>query len=313
MKQNLRIIFMGTPEFAVPTLQALIDHGENVVAVVTQPDRPKGRGRKLTPPPVKILAEKAGIPVLQPTKVRTQDFQDLLRSFSPDIFLVTAYGRILTEDVLNVPPLGCINVHGSLLPKYRGAAPIQWAILKGEQEAGITIMQMDEGMDTGDMLLTDKTNITDIDTSATLANKLSKLGGNLLIKALDKLKNNNLPPIKQDDSQATLAPLLKKEDGIIDWHKSASEISCQIRGLDPWPLATSSLSGKRVRLFSPEVISETSNKTPGTVIQANKNGLLISTGKNMILIKDIQKDGSKRMTVESFLLGHQIDVGEKLG
>nr|MBF0222291.1 methionyl-tRNA formyltransferase [Desulfobulbaceae bacterium] len=197
---QLRIIFMGTPEFAVPSLQALIDNKFDIRAVVTQPDRPKGRGRKLAPPPIKILAEQAGIPVLQPTKVRTEEYLDELRSFSPDVILVAAYGRILTQAVIDLPRFGCINVHGSLLPKYRGAAPVQWAILNGEQEAGITIMQMDAGLDTGDMLISDAIAITPDDTTETLAPKLAHLGGKLLVQAVKQLCQGKLSPTKQDDS-----------------------------------------------------------------------------------------------------------------
>lgn len=302
---------MGTPEFAVPSLQALIDHGENVVAVVTQPDRPRGRGRKLAPPPVKVLAERAGIPVLQPTKVRTDDFIETLRSFSPDLFLVTAFGRILTGQVLAIPPLGCINVHGSLLPKYRGAAPVQWAILKGEKETGITIMQMDEGVDTGDMLLPGTLAIEESDTAATLAGKLSQLGGALLIEALDRLRDNNLPPVKQDETKATIAPLLKKEDGLIEWLQSARFISCKIRGLDPWPSAYTFLDKDRIRLFKPEIIKEECADQPGTIIKADKNGILVATGKDYLKLHEIQKDGGKRMPVSAFLSGHPIKAGTR--
>ena len=302
---------MGTPYFAVPSLQALIDQGENVVAVVTQPDRPKGRGRKLCPPPIKELAEKYAIPVLQPVKVRTQEFINELRSFSADLFLVTAYGRILTEGVLAIPPMGCINVHGSLLPKYRGAAPVQWSILNGDSEAGVTIMQMDAGMDTGDILLPGKIAIEPDDTSATLAVKLASLGGQLLTEALSRLRANNLPPMKQDESKVTMAPLLRKEDSTIDWHKSARQISCQIRGLDPWPLASTTLREKRLRLFLPQVLEGSGQASPGTIIKADKNGILVSTGKESLLIKEVQKDGSKRMSAASYLQGNTLEVGER--
>ncbi len=310
-KKDLRIIFMGTPEFAVPSLQALIDHGENVVAVVTQPDRPKGRGRKLTKPPVKILAENAGIPVLQPTKVRTDDFIESLKSFSPDLFLVTAYGRILTENVLAVPPLGCINVHGSILPRYRGAAPVQWAILKGEKETGITIMQMDEGMDTGDILLPGTIPIEEDDTAATLALKLSQLGGSLLVEALDRLRDNNLPPIKQNETKATMAPLLEKENGLIEWQQTARFVSCKIRGLDPWPTAYTFLNGERIRLYKPEIIKNLCTDPPGTITEANKNGLTVATGKDYLKVHEIQKDGGRRMPISAFLSGHPIKAGSQ--
>ncbi len=310
--QDLRIIFMGTPDFAVPSLQALIDNNENVVAVVTQPDRPKGRGRKLTPPPVKILAQKAGIPVLQPIKVKTKEYLEQLRSFKPDLILVTAYGRILPAAVLALPTLGAINVHGSLLPKYRGAAPVQWAILNGETETGITIMQMDTGLDTGDILLPGCLPILEDDTTASLAPKLAKLGGELLIEALSKLRASQLKPIKQDNSNFSLARLLTKDDGIIDWQQSAWSISCQIRGLDPWPTASTSLQEKRLRLYSPKLIQQPCTQKPGTIIKANKEGLLIACGENCLLVSEIQKDGSKRMLVDAFLQGQGIEEGTVL-
>ena len=311
---------MGTPEFAVPVLQALIDNGEDVAAVVSQPDRPKGRGRKLAPTPVKILAQKANIPVLQPTKIKTESFLDQLKSFEPDVILVAAYGRILPATILDFPELGCINVHGSLLPQYRGAAPVQWAILNGEKEAGITIMQMDQGLDTGDMLLADSLPIADEDTTLSLAPRLANLGGKLLVQVLEQIKSDKLQPQKQDDSLSSLAPPLRKENGMIDWQKSASEISCQIRGLDPWPTASTTLDGKRFRLYKPSVVSydvspSTStdeNNHPGTICKADKNGILITCGKDMLLAKEVQKDGSKRMAVDDFLRGNPLHEGQIL-
>lgn len=310
---NLRIIFMGTPEFAVPSLRLLIENNESVVAVVTQPDRPKGRGRKLSPSPVKVLAQQAGIDVLQPTKVKTAEFLDLLRSYQPDVILVAAYGRILTPEVLSLPRLGCINVHGSILPKYRGAAPIQVAILRGEREAGVTIMQMDSGLDTGDMLLVGSLPISDQDTSASLIPRLAELGGSLLLQALGLLAKGQLKPKKQDDSQATLAPPLTKEDGVIQWQNSAFAISCQIRALDPWPNAYTMLQGKKIKLFCPSVITEANPGQPGVIVSADKKGLVIACGQNQILIAEIQADGGKRMPVHAFLLGHPLPVGLVLG
>lgn len=297
---------MGTPEFAVPTLQALLSHGEHVVAVVTQPDRPKGRGRKLTPPPVKELALPAGLPVLQPTKIKTEAFLKEIKSFSPDLIVVTAYGRILPGSLLHLPPLGTINVHGSLLPKYRGAAPIQWAIINGETETGITIMQMDEGMDTGDILLPGALPVEPDDTAGTLAVKMAALGGKLLVEALDLLKTGKLKPSKQDDSLATLAPPLSKEQGKIDWERSAAEISCLVRGLDPWPTAYTSLDGKFLRLFKPKVIEDQVDSLPGILCRADAEGLLIATGKDYLLVEEVQLEGSKRMAVDAFLRGRPL-------
>ncbi|HIJ89691.1 MAG TPA: methionyl-tRNA formyltransferase [Deltaproteobacteria bacterium] len=300
---------MGTPEFAVPSLKALLDHGEQVVAVICQPDKPKGRGRKLSPPPVKELALAASIPVLQPTKVRTPEFLEELRTYQPDLMVVTAYGRILPGPLLNLPPLGTINVHGSLLPRYRGAAPVQWAVLNGDAETGITIMQMDEGMDTGDILLPGRLAIEPDDTAGSLAVKMAELGGRLLVEALEKLKAGNLPPQKQDESLVTLAPPLSKELSAIDWRRSAREISCQIRGLDPWPMAHTTLEGKWLRLFSPLISPGPVREAPGTLCRVNKAGLLVATGEDYLRLGEVQLEGSKRMSADAFLRGRPLEAG----
>ncbi len=310
-QKAFRIIFMGTPDFSVPALQGLIDGPDQVVAVITQPDRPKGRGKKLSPPPVKVLAESAAIPVLQPTKIRTAEFADELRSYEPDLIIVAAYGRILPSSILDLPPLGCINIHGSLLPRHRGAAPIQWAILAGDKEAGVTIMQMDVGMDTGAMLLPASLPVAEDETAGSLFTKLSTLGGTALLQALDLLRQDKLPPIEQDHSLATEAPPLKKEDGSIDWTKSATEIHCLIRGMDPWPTAFSFLDEKRFRFFSPELNSTVSDMEPGSIIQADRNGLLLATGDGALLVREIQPEGKKRMTVEAYLCGQTLEAGQK--
>ena len=304
-----RIIFMGTPEFAVPSLKALLDHGEQVVAVVCQPDKPKGRGRKLSPPPVKELALAAGIPVLQPTRVRTAEFLEELRGYHPDLMVVTAYGRILPGPLLNLPPLGTINVHGSLLPRYRGAAPVQWAVLNGDTETGITIMQMDEGMDTGDILLPGRLAIAPDDTAGSLAVKMAELGGRLLINALERLKAGNLPPQKQEESLATPAPPLSKELSEIDWHRPAREISCQIRGLDPWPMAHTTLEGKWLRFFAPLVSVGPVREASGTLCRADKTGLVVATGENYLRLGEVQLEGGKRMSADAFLRGRPLAPG----
>jgi methionyl-tRNA formyltransferase len=311
MSDPLRIIFMGTPDFAVPALQALLDSPDEVVAVVCQPDRKRGRGKKLSPPPVKVLAEKAGIPVLQPTAIRTEEYLDQLNNFSPDLHVVTAYGRILPAGVLYLPRLGTINVHGSLLPKYRGAAPIQWALIRGEKETGVTIMQVDEGMDTGDILLPASLPINDDDTSGSLFEKVAQLGGKTLIKAISLMKEGKLSPLKQDNSLATEAPMLNKEMGHIDWNQKAATLHCLIRGLDPWPSAYGFLNGRRFRFFSPEVIDGSVEETPGTLCKADKQGLLIATGKNYLRIGEIQPEGKKRMSVQACLCGMELPVGEQ--
>lgn len=309
---------MGTPAFAVPSLKALLDRGENVVCVVTQPDRPKGRGRKIMMPPVKELALKASIPVLQPESIRGDEFLAELRQYHPDIIGLTAYGNILPENIINLPPLGTINVHGSLLPKYRGAAPIQWALINGETETGITIMQMDKGVDTGDILLQEKLHIGPEDTAGSLSGKLAELGGKALGAALDLLRLDKLKPTQQNNNLSSLAPLLNKEDGLVNWSHSAVQISCQIRGLDPWPTTYTTLSGKRLRLFSPEVADKSlclgcSISEPGIICTANRDGLLITTGDGCLLIKEIQAEGSRRMSVDAFLSGHTIQSGTLLG
>jgi len=308
-----RIIFMGTPEFAVPSLQALLAGPDQVVAVVTQPDRPRGRGQKLTPPPVKTLALAAGIPVLQPTSVRTPEFLAELQGYEADLFAVTAFGRILPGPLLNLPPLGTLNVHGSLLPRYRGAAPIQWAILNGEQTTGITIMQMDEGLDTGAMLLTQALTITPDDTAATLAARMSELGGSLLCEALAKLHLGQLKATPQSEALATLAPPLTKERGLVDWTMPAEVLSCRVRGLDPWPTAFTFLNGLRLRLFTPVVVHGTSLESPGTILRADRQGLLVATGRDQLLFKEIQAEGGKRLTLDAFLRGRGLAVGAVLG
>lgn len=310
-----RIVYMGTPDFALEPLQALLEHGEEVAAVVCQPDRPKGRGKKLSQPPTKVLALSRGIPVLQPSDIRTPEFLAEIRAFKPDCLVVAAYGRILPGPLLNLPPLGTINVHGSLLPAYRGAAPIQWAILNGESETGITIMQMDEGMDTGDILLQRALAIKPDDTSASLAARMAVLGGKALVEALDLLQAGKLTRVKQDDSRATMAPPLNKEMSPIDWNQTAARISCQIRSLDPWPLARTTLEGLGIRLFKPEVASEPAGAPPGTItmLQPESNRLGISTGEGCLLVGEIQREGGKRLSISAFHRGHPLALGQRFG
>src|SRR5574341_1359923 len=231
----MRIVFMGTPDFAVPSLEALLKSDDQVVGIVTQPDRPKGRGQTLTPSPIKLITQREKLPLLQPTKMKDQAFLDALASWKADLIAVAAFGRILPPAVLKLPPRGCINVHGSLLPKYRGAGPIQWAIINGESESGITTMLIDEGMDTGAILLQERLAITPDDTAGTLSPRLAELGGRVLIETIKQLRAGTLVPRPQDHSQATLAPLLKKEDGLIDWTMNAAAIANRVRGLSPWP------------------------------------------------------------------------------
>lgn len=307
--KRFRIIFMGTPDFAVPALHKLLNGPDQVVAVITQPDRPKGRGKKLSSPPVKLAAEQAGIPVLQPAKIRTEEFLDTLKGYSPDLIVVAAYGRILPRAILTLPPLGCVNIHGSLLPRHRGAAPIQWAIINGDSEAGVTIMQMDADMDTGDILLSAAIPLTDDETAGSLFDKLADLGGTTLAQALDLLRIDQLFPIEQNHNLATSSPPLSKEDGCLNWNKPALELHRLIRGLDPWPAAYSFIDGQRFRLFAPELVHRECERPAGTLILADQQGLLIATAKDCLRIKEIQPEGKKRMTVEAYLCGHPLKPG----
>ena len=309
----MRIVFMGTPDFAVPSLEALLSSGDQVVGVVCQPDRPKGRGYQLVAPPVKLVAERAGIPLLQPLKIRTPEFLQALSSWQPDVIAVAAYGRILHTPILQLPPMGCVNVHGSLLPKYRGAAPVQWAVINGETETGITTMLMDEGMDTGAMLLQAKVEILPEDTAGTLAPRLAALGGRLLIETLARLKAGTLVPTKQDDQQATMAPLLKKEDGLIDWTLSATSLANRVRGLSPWPGAYTFLGDERWNIWKSASQGIATSDAPGTIVTVTKQSILVATGDGLLEVREIQIANSKRMAVPQFLAGHRVTVGQQLG
>ncbi len=311
MSDPLRIIFMGTPDFAVPSLQALLDCPDQIVAVVCQPDRRKGRGKKLCPPPVKVLAEEAEIPVFQPTCICDDGFLETISGLQPDLIVVTAYGKILSGRLLNLPRFGTINVHGSLLPKYRGAAPIQWAVINGEKETGVTIMQMDEGVDTGDILLPITISITKEETSGTLFGKLADMGGQALFEALSRIKQGDLTPTPQDDTLSCSAPMLKKEMGHLSWSKAAQELHCLIRGLDPWPSAYGFIDKRRFRFFKPQVIPGEVTEKPGTLCRADKNGVLIATRKDYLLVREIQPEGKKRMCVQACICGMKLPVGEQ--
>lgn len=309
----MRIIFMGTPEFAVPSLEALLASEDQVVGVVTQPDRPKGRGHDLASPPVKLVAQRAGIPFLQPLKIRTPDFLEALAAWKPDLIAVTAFGRILHAPILNLPPKGCVNVHGSLLPKYRGAAPVHWAVINGETETGITTMLMDEGMDTGPMLLQERIPILPDDTAGTLAPRLAEVGGRLLVETIRQLKAGTLAPCHQDHAQATLAPLLKKEDGMIDWTGSAQSIVNRVRGMSPWPGAYTFYGQERWSIWKAVAVPEPAQAQRGTLVAVTKQSIRVATGNGVLEILEIQTANSKRMPVGQFLAGHRIDSGVRLG
>lgn len=306
----MRIVFMGTPDFAVPSLQALIDAGHDVCAVYTQPDKPQGRKQILTAPPVKTLALEHDIPVFQPNTLKNEDEQARLRELAPEVIIVVAYGKLLPKAVLDIPPHGCINVHGSLLPRWRGAAPIQWAVIAGDEMAGVTTMQMAEGLDTGDMLLTYETKVGEKETAGELFDRLAQSGAELLTQTLVKL--DEITPRPQDDAQSCYAHMLDKQMAVIDWSRSAHEIDCLIRGLNPWPIALTTLSGERLKVFAAEKAN--GNGEPGTVLEADpKKGLTVACGEGALRLTEIQLVGGKRMKATDFLRGHSLEVGVKLG
>jgi methionyl-tRNA formyltransferase len=307
----MRIVFMGTPDFAVPSLEALLQSEDQVVGVVTQPDRPKGRGQQLTPSPIKVLAQREGIPLLQPPKMKAPEFLEPLAGWKPDLIAVTAFGRILHPGILRMPPMGCVNVHGSLLPKYRGAAPVQWAVINGETETGITTMLMDEGMDTGAMLLQATLPIGPDDTAGSLAPRLAALGGRLLVETIRQLKAGTLKPVPQDHTKATMAPLLKKEDGAIDWTLSAAALANRVRGLSPWPGAYSFLNGERWTIWKASVLPGTGSTVPGTIVHVGSQSLQMATGDGLLEVTEVQPANSKRLTVAQYLAGHSVAAGAR--
>jgi methionyl-tRNA formyltransferase len=318
----MKIVFMGTPEFAVPSLKALIDNGYDVRAVVTQPDKPKGRGNKLASPPVKELALSYGIDVLQPEKVKTEDFVNKLKEYEPDLLVTAAYGKILSKATLDVPPLGCINVHASLLPKYRGAAPLWWVVINGEKETGITTMFTDAGMDTGDMLLKKTYPVNDEITTSELSEILADLGAELLIETLDKLKDGTLQRIPQDSTEATYAPMIDKNVALINWTKSAKAIHNLVRGTNSWPVALTNYEGQRMKVWKSRVVNDSEIQEmfpehahgydgifPGTILTANKGGIYVMSGDGILQILEVQFDSSKRMSVKDYLTGHSVESG----
>jgi len=310
----MRLVFMGTPDFAATSLDALLKSDDTVVGVVTQPDRPKGRGQVLAPSPVKLLAQREQIPLLQPLKMKDPEFLQALSEWKPDLIAVAAFGRILPPAILSLPPLGCINVHGSLLPKYRGAGPIQWAIINGETETGITTMLMDEGMDTGAMLLQEAIPITAEDTAGTLSPRLAQLGGKLLVETIVRLKAGSLVPRQQDSSRATLAPLLKKEDGVIDWALPAIALANRVRGLAPWPGAyTTVAGGDRWTIWRALALPGPATTPPGVVIAITSDAIHVATGDGVLAVMELQPANSRRMTVSQYLAGHPVTVGLQLG
>ena len=312
MKKPYRIVFMGTPDFAVPALEALHNSEHEVALVVTQPDRPKGRGRKLTAAPVKKFAQSHQYPVFQPESLKSPEAQQPLAAVHPDLLVVIAFGHVLPAAVLEIPKYGAINSHASLLPKYRGPAPIQWAVINGDRETGVTTMMMDTGVDTGDILMTAREPIGPEDTAGQMHDRLALVGADLLITTLDALAQGTLPPIVQDAEQATYAPLLKKRDGQIDWRKPAAAIESFIRGVSPWPGAFTFHGGKRIKVYKARPIDGRTNHQPGTVIESFPGDLWIATGEGVLSIQELQGASGKRLAVDDFLRGYLLTPGEQL-
>ena len=309
----MKIVFMGTPDFSVPSLKILAEY-HNVVAVFTQPDRPKGRGKRLSMSPVKELAIEKNIPVYQPEKLKNNnEALEIIKGYQPDIIVVVAFGQILPKEILELPKYGCVNLHASLLPKYRGAAPINWSIINGEKETGNTTMLMAEGLDTGDMLLKDAIKLDKNINAGELHDILSSRGAELLMATLEGLEANKIVPMPQDDSLSTYASMLSKDMAVIDWSKTAEETHDFIRGLNPWPIAYSYYENQILKIYESEVISQKSIEKPGTIIDVSKNGIKVSCGEGVILIKRIQLPNSKPLYVKDYLNGNDIKIKTLLG
>jgi len=310
----MRAIFMGTPEIAATVLKSVLASKHEVVAVVTQTDKPKGRGHEMAFPPVKEVALEAGIPVLQPQRARDEAFIEELKTYNADIILVAAYGKLLPKAILDMPKFGCINVHASLLPKYRGASPIQWAVLNGDEKSGVTIMHMAESMDTGDIIMTKEVVLAEDETAGTLHDKLADIGGPLLIEAIDALETGCAPRIRQKEEEATYVKMLDKTMGNLDFSKPAVQLERWIRGLNPWPTAYTKLDGKMLKLWRAEVIpAEERGKEAGTVISVAKDSFDVLTGNGALRIRELQLEGKRKMTAEEFLRGFSLEAGTVLG
>lgn len=306
----MKLIFMGTPDFAAGAFKKIIEAGHEVTLVVTQPDRPKGRGKEMAFSPVKEVAVAENIPVFQPEKIRRPEAVEELKKYEADVFIVAAFGQILTKEILDMPKYGCINIHASILPKYRGAAPIQWVIINGEEKAGVTIMQMDEGLDTGDMLMVDSLTLAEDETADTLHDKLMDMGANLIVEALEKLPKGELVATPQTDEDLFYAKQLNKEMGRIDFTKSAKEIERLIRAFDSWPGTYAYLEGKLIKICKAKLSDNTDKAEPGCVVAVNKNIVTISCGEGNLDILELQPQGKKRMTTHDYLVGNKITVGQ---
>ena len=308
----MRIVFMGTPDFAVPTLEALIGADHELAAVVTQPDKPKGRGKAVLMTPVKEKALECGIPVYQPKRVREPEFLDVLRKLNPDVIVVVAFGQILPREILTLPPFGCVNVHASLLPKYRGAAPIQWAVIDGETVSGVTTMQMNEGLDTGDILEQEEISLDPEETGGSLFEKLASLGGKMILSTLKGLEDGSIIPRAQGEMTTPYAKMLTKAMGEIDWSMDAASIERLVRGLNPWPSAYTYVDGKALKIWKARVEAGEAGNEPGQV-GVSKDRLLVETGNGVLSILELQLEGKKRMEAAAFLRGFSIETGKKFG
>jgi len=308
----MRILFMGTPDFAVPSLNRLCEDGHEILAVFTQPDKPKGRKQTLTPPPVKLAAQERGIPVLQPSSLKGEEAAEEIRGLSPEMIVVVAYGKILPRSILEIPPRGCINVHGSLLPKYRGAAPIQRAVVEGETVTGVTVMQMDAGMDTGDMLLKKETPIDPLETGGALYERLSHIGAQTLHEALEGLLSGRVSPIRQEEAEASYSPMLTKADSVVDWSAAAQAVHNRVRGLNPWPSAKTLWDGKGLKLHKTVPSGEKCpGAKPGEVVKTAPLTVACGDGYGVVLL-EVQLEGGKRMGAEDFLRGNRMEAGVRL-
>lgn len=325
----MKIVFMGTPDLAAEVLDTMMKNGCEVTLAVTQPDRPKGRGKSVIKTPVRECADRWGIPVFSPVRVKRPEAVERLREEAPDLIVVAAFGQILSKEILDLPRLGCVNVHASLLPAYRGAAPIQWAVINGEEKSGVTIMQMDEGLDTGDILLQEEIPLVADETGESLYNKMAKLGGELLVKALPMIEQGTLTPVRQDDAASCYAPMLRKEMGNIDWTMPAVKIERLVRGLNSWPGAYTFMNGKMLKIWGAEVCGAgvcggaasaagepsdvpAAGAEPGTVVGTDKKKIYVSCGEGVLALTEVQYEGKKRMNTQAFLLGAKVEPGQKL-
>lgn len=310
----MRVVFMGTPDFAVCTFEAILKAGHEIVLAVTQPDRPKGRGKSVSFSPVKEAAMAHAVEVFQPVRVRESECVEHIRQYKPDIIVAAAFGQILPKELLELPVYGCINVHASLLPKYRGASPIQWAVINGDAETGVTIQQMNEGLDTGDVIDKIRVKLNEDETGGSLFDRLAKEGGALCVRVLEAIENGTASYVPQREEDASYVGMISKSLGQICWNKSAVEIERLIRGLNPWPSAFTYLNGKTFKLWKADVLPPTElHKAPGTILEAGRNGLLVQTGHGVLALTEVQIEGKKRMPVDSFLRGYPIEKGLRLG